>query len=453
MKKPYVDKILERLEHSSMFHLSLGSKELFHSNFLYWLSIVDWNAFMQVARKLAGVKCFWWENQYKRSDDRDENEIEVRRESRNFDLSIFVCVHREAKEDGSTEAKEAWIPVFILENKMKSLPRQDQLQEYTEKAFKEWNKKKKFDQIEELWQQEGISFVLLSLFVDDEFQNQCYYTYKKKENERQVVANWKIRNYKDLHEFLKGMKLQDGNVLNLQILEDYCQFILALHDLAENDWKISVDDMFVKTIHPWAIKGYHGDRQVQLRIDDIRQKVHYAQMEKMLRKKLSEEGIEACHAKEKDKKTVMYATNYAHNIGILEISVAFQGDTFIFIQLQGNSYAHAFARLKNENAAQELIKYEQQMEPLFEFSLEGPANEKCERVTEKYPAVLMSKVLYPQGVNKQAVRNKMDLTNFKYFGQGFIYQNILIPEKVTIGEVIQAMVEDTKKIIEIREMY
>ena len=97
--------VLDRLEHSSMFHLSLGSKELFHSNFLYWLSIVDWNAFMQVVRKLAGVERFWREEQYKRSDNRDENEIEVRRESRNFDLSIHIRIEQERDEEDSSRAK------------------------------------------------------------------------------------------------------------------------------------------------------------------------------------------------------------------------------------------------------------------------------------------------------------------------------------------------------------
>ena len=57
-----IDNILERLEQSSMFHLSLGSKELFHSNFLYWLSIVDRDTFLSVMHSLAKVDKFWWED-------------------------------------------------------------------------------------------------------------------------------------------------------------------------------------------------------------------------------------------------------------------------------------------------------------------------------------------------------------------------------------------------------
>ena len=45
---------------------------------------------------------------------------------------------------------------------------------------------------------------------------------------------------------------------------------------------------------------------------------------------------------------------------------------------------------------------------------------------------------------KQANKKERKLKCFKYFGQGFVYQNVLMPKEVTIQEVIQAMVEDTK---------
>ena len=35
----------QKLRSSSMFYMSLGSKELFHSNFLQWLSVTDWKFF------------------------------------------------------------------------------------------------------------------------------------------------------------------------------------------------------------------------------------------------------------------------------------------------------------------------------------------------------------------------------------------------------------------------
>lgn len=452
MKKLDVDKILERLEQSSTFHLSLGSKELFHSNFLYWLSIVDWNAFMQVARKLAGVERFWWEEQYKRSDNRDENEIEVRRESRNFDLSIHIRVEKERDEDNSSFIKSIWIPVFVLENKMKSLPRQDQLQEYTEKAFRDWKIKKKNNELQKKWEEHPISFVLLSLFVDKKFNIQCDYTYEyggKNKKAIHVTAIWERHNYKDLFDFLNNVELHHLSSFNQEIIKDYCQFIMALHELAENDWKISPCNCFIETIYPWAMSNYHGDKQVQLRIDDIRQKVHYAQMEAMLKEKLNEAGIEAMYARadKENKAHVRYNTNYAHNIGILEISIRLKGDCAIFIQLQGNSYAHAFCYDK-KNAAQELKKRRNSLKSIFDFDkLPAKATKDFIRKTTNYPAELQTNELFPKKENKRA---KGSLLDYKYYGKSFIYQHVLIPESVTIEHVLQAMVKDTKKCLSIK---
>ena len=102
---------LKTLQDSTMFHMSLGSKELFHSNFLHWISIVNWNAFLNIMHGLTDVEKFWWEDKY----CPDKNNLEVRRESQNFDLSIYILI--EEKEE-----KQKWIPVLVLENKVKSIP-------------------------------------------------------------------------------------------------------------------------------------------------------------------------------------------------------------------------------------------------------------------------------------------------------------------------------------------
>jgi hypothetical protein len=446
-----IDNILDRLEQSSMFHLSLGSKELFHSNFLYWLSIVDWDAFITVMHGLADKNCFWWENKFKRSENREENEIEVRRESHNFDLSIYIRIGIEEDETDPSSVKGIWTPVFVLENKMKSLPRQDQLQEYTKKAFYDWKVKKKNNDIEQLWEQEPVSFVLLSLFFDKNFHPQCDFIYnygRKNIKSVSVKAVWKRCNYRDLYDLLNIISLKDSSSLNQEILKDYCQFILALHELAEKDWSILPNDNFVKTIYPWALPGYHGDKQVELRIDDIRQKVHYAQMEAMLKEMLAEFGIDAVHASidKNNEAKVIYNTNFAHNIGILEIAVRLDNNCAIFIQLQGHSYAHAFCYDKKD-AAQELNKRRSRLECLFSFDeLSTKITQDYKRITNNYPKELATNELYPKKWNSRA---KGCLHDFKYFGKSFVYQNVLIPESVTIEQVLQAMVNDTLKCLKI----
>lgn len=448
------DNILDRLEHSTMFHLSLGSKELFHSNFLYWLSIVDWESFLIVMRGLAKVDSFWWEQTFKHSNETAENQVEVRRESHNFDLSIYVKTSKEKRKDGEVCEVETWIPVLVLENKMKSLPRHAQLQEYTEKAFNEWKQKKSNYELAVLWKEQPISFVLLSLFIDEDFSNNCSHKYEFGRKQKQLIqidACWEKNNYADLYGLLNSIHLKEEQTsLNQKILEDYSQFVCALHELAIHDWLISEDDSFVEKIYPWAIDGYSGDRQVRLRIDDIRQKVHYAQLKSMLEKALRSQGLQVTEApfKRNDSDGLYYGTNFAHNIGILEVAIK-QGDESIFLQLQGHSYAHAFALSDNKDAASRLIEHRLAMEPLFEFAEEDNDPVGKERITTKYPEILHTNELYPQGVNPQAIKKKRRLMCFKYFGQGFVYQNVLIPRSVTIGQVIQAMVEDTKKCLTI----
>ena len=83
MEKKDFEACVSKLKGSSMFYMSLGSKELFHSNFLHWLSIVEWSYFIKIMHALSGIEHFWWENL-------KEQEIEVRREDKNFDLSIWV---------------------------------------------------------------------------------------------------------------------------------------------------------------------------------------------------------------------------------------------------------------------------------------------------------------------------------------------------------------------------
>ncbi len=444
--KTTIDNILDRLEQSSMFHLSLGSKELFHSNFLYWLSIVDRDAFLSVMHGLAKVEKFWWEDSY------SQDNIEVRRESRNFDLSIYVKTYTEKRKKGEIREVETWIPVLVLENKMKSMPRHDQLQEYTAKAFNEWRQKKPNNQLATLWEEQPISFILLSLFTPEDFSANCTYTHKYSKDKKSihVEANWEKNSYSDMYRFLSAIRIGEEKSLNQKILCDYCLFINALNDLAVNDWQINGNDSFVERIYPWAIEGYIGDRQVKLRIDDIRQKVHYTQLKSLLEKALRADGIMVMEApfKKNSPDGLYYGTNFAHNIGILEIAVK-HGEESIFLQLQGNSYAHAFSLADNKDAATRLLARKDDMEPLFEFAEKKQDSDSKERTTTKYPAILQTQVLYPHGINTQATKKERKLKCFKYFGQGFVYQNVLIPKEVTIHEVIQAMVEDAKKCLNI----
>lgn len=104
---PLIEKIMakgfkEALRTSPLFNLSLCSKELFHSNFLYWLGTTHCALFVAVCKEL-GCKVNW--------NASPEN---IKREYCNLDLC--ACC------DGQI--------TFILENKVKSIPQKSQLDRY-----------------------------------------------------------------------------------------------------------------------------------------------------------------------------------------------------------------------------------------------------------------------------------------------------------------------------------
>ena len=319
-----------------MFHMSLGSKELFHSNFLHWISIVNWDAFLKIMHGLADVEKFWWEDEsVKDFRDKpyrpDNNNVKVFREHRNFDLSIYILDSETYKDetknsnnngiadDGNTteyahdlEGKEKiqkWLPVLVLENKMKSLPYVAQLEGYTQKAFEEWANIIKEKALKSSYKeltvsgndQYSITFILLSLMqtklAQYEFEN-------TKAGKRPIFtlnlkSTWKHKIYKDLlNQLEKEINTNKFTGLDRCILIDYYKFVDALVNLAEN-WKINSGNSYRSQIYPWNSnalgtkeKREEINKYKELRIHDIHEKLLYNQLLQMLEGELNNKKIE-----------------------------------------------------------------------------------------------------------------------------------------------------------------
>lgn len=96
---------IEKLKHSLTYQMSLGGRELFHSNVWCWLIKQD-SAFIRV---------------FFPSFDPEKDKVEsIQREWLNMDLVIKLANQK----------------IYIIENKLKSLPRADQLTDYTQKTEK-----------------------------------------------------------------------------------------------------------------------------------------------------------------------------------------------------------------------------------------------------------------------------------------------------------------------------
>lgn len=117
---------VKTLQDSPLFQLSLTSKELFHSNFLYWLGVTYQDLFKETFSKLGCNTAAW------------PDKWEVEREYKHLDL----CVKGPGKRGKI---------YLVLENKVKSIPNQQPLNRYTS-----------------YWERDNEKpcFVLLSLMTD-----------------------------------------------------------------------------------------------------------------------------------------------------------------------------------------------------------------------------------------------------------------------------------------------
>lgn len=126
---------LQSLKSNPIFQLSLASKELFHSNFLYWLSQdEDLRPYFEyVISSLCDNKIVW----------ENIRPYVVLREYKNFDLCICKKNNNGSSDDEEPEKdgdpfyddiKQAGEIVFVLENKFKSIATAAQLKEYQDKV-------------------------------------------------------------------------------------------------------------------------------------------------------------------------------------------------------------------------------------------------------------------------------------------------------------------------------
>ena len=170
------------LKESLIFQMSLGSKELFHSNVWAWLIEQDHNF----------VKVFF------EGFDFDKYEyVKVEREKYHRDLIIWV------KEKSSKKEKTHYL---VVENKIKSLPSEDQIKKYSSE---------KLDKCDLLG-------AVITGF-DDYLQNKTF------EN-----ITWNFVSYLEIADRIerilsRSLLKQNANI-SQQIME-YCKIIRALNDL------------------------------------------------------------------------------------------------------------------------------------------------------------------------------------------------------------------------------
>ncbi len=402
---------LEELKKSPLFYLSAGSKELFHSDFLYWLAISHWEVFIRVMRMLAGSSVgeqFWWEAIYSL---KAEN-LEVKREAENFDLAVYVRPHKN------------WVPVLVLENKVKRLPGAKQLKDYSDKAEKEWADKK-----ENREEEQNITFILLSLTDADSQQN-----------DPTLTRSWIFTKYNDLPNALKiNTEIVTG--FHKQLYENYCSFIRALSELAES-WTVKPNDLYLVRLCPFALcakdkKRYENAYNefldlVDVRLADIWQKVSFDKLRIQLETQLSSAGINCnrfCKDKNGSKLGFYLDSNYTTS-GLVELRYVLENHPYendpvcVMIQLQNNQYRYAVTA--DKIVADDIISPNRN-------SLNDKVNEET-----------TNKII--EWVTSKPMSGKKD---WCHFGSSFIHRYKQIESSQTVKSIIDAIVKDTKEILEL----
>lgn len=394
--------IYSGLKRSPLFNLSLSSKELFHSNFLAWLAEQYPESFRTVFEDL-GCDFFGCDK------------FEVKREYQNLDLCLLT-----PKPDEKV--------FFILENKVKSLPRLDQLKEYDQKKIKK----------HDLLQKKNKILLSLATEIPDK---------KEIENE-----GWTICNYEWLSKKLRELSKEKfcNNSYEYGLISDYCDVIEYLHELAES-WKIN-DSI------TWKDLLCKSDDIQKLRVEDIQEKIRFSFLFGELRSKLgtSLQDVEIVTNKNVD--DIFSDSEYTGKIylnqgftqkkGLLEVKVKINEEYILIVQVQDKCYLHAIewkkegnAKTKDEGFSEYWAKTCEQKDFVKNF-LKLPNMDLV-----KYPSVCSSTPSVP------CKHKGEDRFYNKYNGKSsaFLYQYSKIMEDAEISKVLDAIVDDVRMLLAIQK--
>ena len=363
-------KYFEKLRHSPMFQLSLCSKELFHSNFLYWMWSVSPVLFRNIIMELfrmgsAAVSTVVWPEKYI-----------VKREHKNYDL----CV---------TDAENN---VFlVIENKVKSIPRLEQLKNYKTKS-------------------EMAAHLLLSLA--DEFPDKD-----------EIVKEWTVVNYKMLSMALKKL-LPDAALGSYQtaVLLDYADMIESLHQI-QKQWTITDTQSFY----------FRDKRPDELRIGDLKEKYRFSSMCIMLTNMLKDllhvnvdYNTDRNHIfGDVDSATKIYVNfGMTRAQGLLEAKIRVEPNLILLVQIQGNQYRHCI-ELNNTSCDA------------------GQNWKKCS--VHKDARWFLYDALNDKS-NHQFMQGFMH-NEYNKYGSEFLYRYVTISDDASIVDVLNNVVTDCKEIL------
>lgn len=378
-----------------MFNLSMASKELFHSNMLYWISLSYPQLFLKILNDLNVETCSW-----------KDKEWVTYREKNHFDLSVY------AKNGNKEEC------LLIVENKVKSIPHTDQLNEYKDKV-----------------NTQNAKLLLLSLTTD--LPNREYIE----------GSGWIIKNYQELSLAIFSVLPSITDIYHRLLLEDYSMCILSLHE-KQLSWKYDVKKSYIKQF----VNAPNEEKS--LRIEDMRKKVLYSRLAGELQNRLNAKlftNNQITNPNNPKDSGIYVNYGMTRSIGLLDIKIRIEGNFMFVIQLQGESYRHCVEtldkdgitfvndiklRLANNNPVAK--KYSSHVDAIVNEFL-NPLNNNPNN--SKYPFKESCFVLPKTRKTKQGENRA-----YNQYGQTFIYQYVKLTEGAAVKDVINGIISDVNKV-------
>lgn len=287
------DKFKE-LENSPIYVMSLGSKELFHSNLWAWL----------IKDNPEYVNAFF--------DDIDVDQvIDVKREYDHFDI-MFEAVGKDNKKT-----------IYVIENKFKSIPYQEQLEQYSKKLTEKVNNKK--------------------------VEYKCCLASVLKPNFE--LAKWSFCSYKDILTKIKEIATKEKEIFKKDIIIGYCDIFLdlisVLTDTLDKDNKVTLDCKL--------------KRLKALRVHDIYAKLkaeklaEYTENNFKPKQKIADfvYKTKIDYSNQSANFTVKYEKKEKNNDDLLEIGVQIQADVlkhYVYIKKAGSEISSKDSRMKIFNS-------------------------------------------------------------------------------------------------------
>lgn len=278
-------KTIEELKKSPLFNLSLNSKELFHSNFLYWIGHNYPSEFGKLFSKYLNEQ---------------PNNLSIKgifREKGNIDLSFNYFNGQE----------------ILIENKVKSIPYIEQLEKYSKKHTSKKN------------------YILLSLSKPTFFQS------KNKLEINGVV--WYYLNYSDLKIMLQSISKKIDNEYHQQIIFDYCEFISGLIKINEH-CKIDEEEFF--DFHSIKTNQLYKDL-IDIRLHDFYLKKKYELLSFEVYKRLNKSKKNLTDFSSpltwSNKSPIIFiGYGMTRSLGLIDLKYLISPNIALGIQIQGEHY-------------------------------------------------------------------------------------------------------------------